>query len=205
MPAPNFDPVARSYRFLEYASFGPALWRRRIAFLPHAAGARRVLMLGEGDGRFLHAFLKTNPAAEVDYLDASPAMTALARARANSPRVNFLTADALSYAYPRSRYDLIVAHFFLDCFQPGELEGLIAVLATAAQPRAQWLISDFRAPHAAARALVRGLYLFFRLTTGLRPTRLTPHAAGLRQAGFRLDQERTSLAGLLASELWRRG
>lgn len=204
MIPPDFDPIARSYRFLEYGSFGPALWRRRIAFLPHLSQVRRVLMLGEGDGRFLQAFLQTNPHAEVDYLDASPVMTALARSRGRSPRVRFLTADALTHVYPQAHYDLLVTHFFLDCFGPGELPGLIARLALAAQPRAQWLVSDFRAPNVPSRLLVRALYFFFAQTTGLRPTRLTPYAPFLEQANFRLLQEETSLGGLLASELWQR-
>lgn len=204
MNPPDFDPVARPYRFLEYASFGPALWRRRIAFLSRLAPARRVLMLGEGDGRFLQAFLQSNPDAAIDYLDASPAMTALARSRARSPRVRFHTANALTSSYAPAGYDLLVTHFFLDCFGPTELPGLIESLAAAAQPRAQWLISDFRAPNLPARLLVRGLYFFFAQTTGLRTTRLTPHAPLLEKAGFQLRREETALGGLLASELWQR-
>ena len=49
----NADRIARSYRWLEYAAFGVALERARFDFLRCAAEARRVLILGEGDGRFL--------------------------------------------------------------------------------------------------------------------------------------------------------
>ena len=51
--AVNCDPLARWYRWLEYAAMGRALERRRFEFLPGMAQARRVLILGEGDGRFL--------------------------------------------------------------------------------------------------------------------------------------------------------
>jgi hypothetical protein len=52
--------------------------------------------------------------------------------------------------------------------------------------------------------LIRVLYFFFRLTTGLRVTSLPDHRAMLQRLGFQLVQQQTSLAGLLASELWAR-
>src|ERR1700678_2904457 len=60
MPAVNFDPIARPYRWLEYLSFGPWLGRCRSAQLEHLAGAQRALLLGDGDGRFLARLLAAN-------------------------------------------------------------------------------------------------------------------------------------------------
>ena len=61
----NADPIASSYRWLEYAAFGLALENARFDFLSHAAAARRVLILGEGDGRFLARLLRCNRQARV--------------------------------------------------------------------------------------------------------------------------------------------
>jgi len=203
MPAPNFDPVARPYRFLEFASFGTALWNCRIAHLAQVTYARRVLMAGEGDGRFLAAFLKAAPNAQVDYLDASPAMTRLAAQRA-SARVRFLTGDALEFPLPAAEYDLIVTHFFLDCFQPTEIERLIPRFAAAALPSARWLVSEFRATNPITSAIVTGLYLFFGATTGLTPRRLPAYEPALKRAGFRCIRKQTRLFGLLTAELYER-
>ena len=68
----NADRIASGYRWLEYAAFGLALEQARFDFLSRAAGARRVLILGEGDGRFLARLLdesaacvaSSNPAPE---------------------------------------------------------------------------------------------------------------------------------------------
>jgi SAM-dependent methyltransferase len=130
----DFNGVARLYRYLEYSLFGPALWRRRIAYLPKLLGARRVLMAGEGDGRFLAAFLEANPEAAVDYLDASSAMLELARRRVPvraEGRVRFVRADVLQTNFDGRGYDAIVTHFFFDCFCDEELRAVGERLAAA--------------------------------------------------------------------------
>lgn len=207
----NCDPLARWYRWLEYAGFGRALERRRTAFLDTMTTARRVLMLGDGDGRFLAAFARVNTHAEVDCVDNSPQMLVLARRRigGDATRVRFHLADAAGWHPPAVGYDLIVTHFFLDCFADGELRPLIARLSVLTAPGARWVVSEFRQPTNGlaawhARMWVAGLYAFFRIMTGLRVRRLPDHAAALAAGGFRLDHEETARFGLLTSQLWRR-
>lgn len=208
----NCDRLARWYRALEYAGFGRALERRRRALLGQMSVAQRVLVLGDGDGRFLAAFLRVNPTAEVDSVDSSAAMLALARKKAgeaNAGRVRFYHADARSWQPPADGYDLIVTHFFLDCFTDAELRPLVARLAARTTPDARWVISEFRQPRRGlaawhARLWVTSLYAFFRITTGLRVRRLPDHAAALGAAGFRLETETVARFGLLTSQLWRR-
>jgi SAM-dependent methyltransferase len=196
----NCDRIARAYRWLEYAAFGRALERRRFRFLAEVAGARRALLLGDGDGRFLAKLLAQNSALAVDSIDASARMLELARARAGGDRVTYIHADALSV--PLAEYDLIVTHFFLDCLDACQMESLAARVSAAAKPGALWLVSEFREPRW-ARLYLRGLYLFFRLTTGLKTQRLVDHRPVLARHGFRVVKEETSRAGLLASELWK--
>ena len=105
----NCDRLARWYRWLEYLGWGRGLERRREQFLPETSDARHVLMLGEGDGRFLAAFLRANPHAEVDYVDLSVGMLALAEKRAGAAatgRVRFHHADARDLAVADRRGNL---------------------------------------------------------------------------------------------------
>jgi SAM-dependent methyltransferase len=194
----NCDRIARWYRWFEYAGFGRALERRREAFLSEVSDARRILALGDGDGRALAALLAAAPNACVDYIDVSATMLDLARARAGTKRVNYRRADARTVPLPALEYDLIVTHFFLDCFDETDLEPLIARLSDAATPEARWLISEFRGNG----WLVRSLYLFFRIATGLRTRRLVDHHPLLQRHGFRLVRHENAWRGLLASELW---
>jgi ubiquinone/menaquinone biosynthesis C-methylase UbiE len=205
----NCDAIARWYRWLEYAGFGSELERRRFQFLSEVADARRVLALGEGDGRFLARLAAQNPQAAIDYIDVSARMLTLAHARVGSGRVDFRQDDVRVAPLPESEYDLIVTHFLLDCFEEPDVRVVAAHIAEAAQPHARWLVSEFRQPSSGWRAVwarlwLRLLYWFFRVTTGLETRRLVDYHPILESLGFRLQREQTSRFGLLTSELWQR-
>jgi len=199
----NAGRIARLYRWIEYAAFGSALQRRRIAFLPEVADARRVLVLGDGDGRFLEKLVRQNPRACFDYVDLSARMLDLARGRAGTARVAYHQADALEIALPERGYDLIVTHFFLDCFDEAGAARLVERATHAACPRARWLVSEFRRTRWSPPVLA-ALYLFFRITTGLKTRRLIDHHPLLARHGFQMVRAEAAWWGLLASELWAR-
>jgi SAM-dependent methyltransferase len=196
----NCDAIAPWYRWLEYAGFGRALQRRREAFLSEVADARRVLVLGDGDGRALAALLRVNTQATVDYVDLSARMLQLARARAGAQRVVYHRADALTMPLAEGEYDLIVTHFFLDCFDARDQVRLIERVGRAASPRARWVVSEFRR----RGIFVAMLYLFFRFATGLRTRELVDHHPCFERHGFCLERAESAWGGLLGSELWVR-
>lgn len=191
----NCDRIAPWYRWLEYAAFGGALRRRREAFLFELGDPKKVLVLGDGDGRFLQLFTALYPHARVDAIDNSAGM--IERAQARAPGVTFHLADAREFPF-EEEYDLAVAHFFFDCFEDPELRALLGRIRTKS-----WLVSEFRNTKW-SWPLLRGLYFFFRLATGLRTRRLADHRAMFEEFGFRMEREQSALAGMLASEFWVR-
>jgi hypothetical protein len=208
----NFDPVARAYRWLEYISFGPWLERCRSAQLTHLKGARHALLLGDGDGRFLARLLKANPLLRADVVDSSHSMLCILDRRVRrcgqqvAQRICLHHADALEWN-PTGSYDLIVSHFFLDCFFPGQLEQLFDSVLPHALPGAQWVVSEFaipRNPFAAyfARGIISLLYRAFALLTGLRVRALPDYETALLRHGLVLTHYRSSLAGMLCSQVW---
>ena len=199
----NCDRIGPWYAALEHIGFGGELQRRRCTFLSRVSDARRILVLGEGDGRFLVRLMRESRGAAIDYADLSGRMLQLARRRCGDG-INYHCGDARTMPLPRSEYDLIVTHFFLDCFDESDAAAVVARLSEAARPRARWLISEFREPSAWARALVRMLYLFFRVTTRLKTRRLVDHHPLLERHGFHLARSERARGGLLASELWER-
>lgn len=206
--APDFNPIARPYRWLEYLTLGRALERCRLHFLPALLNQKKALVLGDGDGRFLASLMASNPHLHVDAVDTSATMLQLLskRCEANSSRLETHHTSALTFA-PAGPYDLVVTHFFLDCLTQPDLETIIARIAPTLTPNALWLVSDFRIPqgwmHLPAGILVRSLYFAFRVITGLRTVRLPDHATPLAHAGLNRIAHHHSLAGMLTTELWQ--
>jgi len=206
----NIGRLARWYRWIEYAAFGRTLERRRCAFLPLLSDARRVLILGEGDGRALQRLLELAPLAEIDVIDSSLQMITLARRRAaGSTRVQFLCQDAMTAEWPASHYDAVITLFFLDCFTESDARPLIHRLSQALTPDGIWLLSEFAIPTSGwprwhASGVVALMYCFFRIATGLRAHSLPPIERLMQQAGLTRIKVEKERAGMVVSEVWVR-
>lgn len=207
----HFDRVARIYRPMEYLSFGRMLERCRIAHLPALGTARRALVLGDGDGRFTARLLQHNAALHVDAVDASPAMLQLLRSRVARIgaewRLNPICCDARTFTPSRRDYDLVVAHFFLDCLTAEETAALLRAIRPSLASGARWLVSEFAVPERGVRAhvarmLITSLYAAFRVLTGLRVRSIPPWRKLLAQSAFAPASARALLGGVLVSELW---
>ncbi|MFP5226779.1 MAG: class I SAM-dependent methyltransferase [Acidobacteriota bacterium] len=208
----RFDRVARLYRAMEYLSFGPMLERCRFHHIPAVKGARRALVVGDGDGRFLARLLAAAPHLRADAVDGSSAMLHLLRRRialqGDLRRITATCADARIFTPSSGGYDLVVTHFFLDCLTERETEGLVACLRPGLVPGARWLVSEFQVPEGGglrkglARAVIGGLYAAFGWLTGLRVRRIPEWRVVLKRHGFARRAAHTWLGGLLVSEVW---
>ena len=114
----GFDRLAPFYRALEFLAFGRDLERARFCFLGELRDCRSILVLGEGDGRFLARLAGIAPHARIHCVDSSPAMLALAAARipgaGAGARVSFERADVLGARFDPAAYDAVATLFFLD-------------------------------------------------------------------------------------------
>ncbi len=208
----NADRIAASYRWLEHAAFGLALEQARFDFLSHAVDARRVLILGEGDGRFLVRLLACNRHARVTVVESSARMIQLARQRlapAEQTRVDFHHMDAVSSSLPEGPFDLAVSHFFLDVFESRDAEAVVFKVSGLLSPGARWLLSEFQEPSTGLRRLharlwLWAMYSFFSMTTGLRASRLPPYRDALRRCGFDEIDHRERRFRLIRSQVWRK-
>lgn len=211
----SFDALAPWYRTLEWIAFGDALQRCRVACLGEIMAPRHALMVGEGNGKFLCELLRLHPGVEVDCVDASQRMLQLARKRidrelpAHTGRVRFFLQDVTSWAVREHHYDLLVTHFFLDCFPEPALTGIIKKLARSATDDANWLLTDFCVPpngmaRLRARAWLAAMYLFFRVTARIPASELIDPTPSIRAEDFALARQHFSQKGMLKSEMWRR-
>jgi ubiquinone/menaquinone biosynthesis C-methylase UbiE len=211
----SFDTIAPAYRTLETIAFGGDLQRARLACLGEIGAPRHALIVGEGNGRFLCELLRRNPNLEVDCVDASERMLELARKRIEREfpddvrRVRLLQHDMTSWTPPEASYDLVVTHFFLDCFSGDRIADIVNRLSRAATPSATWLLADFCVPAGGfarlrARLWVAAMYRFFQFTAGIETTELEDPSPFLRTAGFAFESQHLFRSGMLKSQLWRR-
>jgi ubiquinone/menaquinone biosynthesis C-methylase UbiE len=208
----NADRIAGSYRWLEYAAFGSALEQARFDFLSRASKAGRVLILGEGDGRFLARLLQCNRHASVVVIESSARMIQLARQRVpamEQPRVEFHHMDVVAQRLPDGPFDLAVTHFFLDSLNCRDTEAVISEASAKLAQGAVWLVSEFQESAAGIRRLharlwLRVMYSFFAISTGLRASQLPPYRDLLQRAGLAEVEHRERRLGLIRSQVWRK-
>lgn len=210
----SFNRLAAHYHWMEIAFAGGLMQRCRTAFLADTQNCRRALLAGEGTGKFLAELLRSNPEIQITCVEHSAGMIAqarqrLMRERLDGLRVQFKQMDALFWIPSAEKFDLIVTHFFLDCFREQQLQRLVPLLAQSASADAIWLLADFRVPErgwrrARAAILLAALYVFFKIATALSASWLTPPDPFLKAAGFTLSERRLASFGFAHADLWRR-
>ena len=208
----NFDFVAPHYHWLETIVFGHELQQARTHWIDRIRRPERTLILGEGNGRFLCELLRVHPRLEVDCVDASNTMLQLSRRRVHRTcpesfsHVHFFCEDILKWS-PQKSYDLLVTHFFLDCFPRNQLSSIVEKLAHAARPNAAWLIADFTKPgtrfaRSYGEFLLRLMYIFFGTVAGVAARELVDPFPYLKENGFSRASLEPSGASLVRSDLY---
>ncbi len=209
----HFDLIAPYYLAMELLLAGNVMQRCRTFWLPQIQSARQILLLGEGRGRFLEELLKSNRTANITCIDNSSTMIELMRRRLenlklDTARVQFICADIRKWKPKNEFYDLIVSHFFLDCFSREELEQLVPQIAQGLIAKGKWLISDFREPargfkRMRAQIILWLMYFFFRGITNLNAHRLIDPSSSLQKAGLQLEAKWLFNLEFLYSEIWQ--
>lgn len=205
----GFDRVAWCYDALTRLVFGKALQKaQRAALAGLPPGAPHVLILGGGTGWVLTEVLRRRPNATVLYLEASPKM--LGRAQTRLARQLPQAASQVEFRHgtqaalgPAERFDVLVTFFVLDCIATTEMDTALAQLRAAQRPEAPWLLADFRpASRGWRRLLLRAMYRFFRLTTGLRADALVDFRRALGGLGLRPVSSSTFFAGAVEAVIF---
>ena len=200
----GFDGLAWVYRWLEYAVFGRSLEVARFALLPWLSGVRRVLILGEGDGRFVAAFARRYPEVEVHCVDGSEHMIAQARHRLPAgARVQFHDCDLQVYA-PTGQYDAVVTCFVLDCFSSVTLQAMLPGIVKALRPGGVWAVAEFIDTGWRSRFWLTVMYAWFRMVTRLEADRLPDWQTEFRRMGLKLDRKQSWQRGFIEASCWRK-
>lgn len=210
----GYDAMAGCYQTLEWLMFGDELQRARTSLLASVGSAKRILVLGDGDGRLLAEICKAAPDATITSVDLSIRMIEQQKSRVAQlgydHRADWIHADASKADFRvEGSFDWIVMPFFLDCFTLDQLIAAVANWISHLEPNGFLYLVDFETPASGwprirGRALLWLMHTFFRLQTGLKNQSLVDWDAVLVQAGMQPCRRCVSGRGMLKTEIWSR-
>ncbi len=209
----DYSPTARVYHRLERIAFGDRLQRARTAFLetltPALLPKSHVLLIGDGDGRFLTSLLQRSPHLTVHYVEPSGSMIKEAQKRVSpesqiiwiqEPIQEWLGKTAHSLKEP---FSLVSSHFVFDSIPEDQISSIISQIRPLMSHGACWLHSDFDSTsnHFSAFS-VSLMYSFFKIFTPIPRRRLYKFDSHFKKAGLRLTQQESFMKNLIYTQAW---
>jgi ubiquinone/menaquinone biosynthesis C-methylase UbiE len=205
-----FDLVASFYPLLEQIVFGPKLSRARRSFISRVTEGRKILLIGEGNGRFLCEVVKQTSSASITVVDSSTRMLASASRRIAtincSSRIELIHSDILEWRADAGSYDRIVTHFFLDLFPPDRIRRVVEKISQLAMEDCLWINVDFTSENQSLpqKLLMWAQYRFFRIFARIEAPRLFDAGTLIRNANWEILKTRLLDSGLISASLLSR-
>lgn len=202
----NYDRVAWFYDPLSRLVFGGAQVRAQQYLLSFIKSGDRVLVAGGGTGWILEEIARLYPGGlTITYADQSERMIARARKRdAGNNTVHFVCGDVTSVSY-EGPYDAVMTPFLFDNLTEGDMRRACAAMDASLGPNGQWLYCDFEeTPKRAHRLLLRTMYLFFGVLTGIRARKLPPVGAWLEGHNYYIAAQASFYGGFISSIVYQK-
>ena len=209
----GFDKIASLYGILESFLFGSKLQQMRCAYLDQLADVGCVLLIGEGTGSFLERLLKVNSKVAVTVVESSSGMIDRSRNRVASKdlcRVSFHRTTLLDFDSIQS-FDAVCTFFFWDCFEEYQLRMMLPAFSKYAKHGSLWIDVDFFELSEGLPKLnlhhfllIRMLYGFFGLATGIEAKRIVEIEPMAKQNGFFVTESRTDEKFPIRARIFRR-
>jgi ubiquinone/menaquinone biosynthesis C-methylase UbiE len=211
MARATFDSIASFYPLLEQMVFGSTLSRSRRLFSERLLSGENILLIGEGNGRFLFEMVRKTSAVSFTVVDSSARMLAAARRRIATvepcPPIELIHADILEWESLGGRYDRVVTHFFLDLFTPSDICQIVEKISRLATEDALWINIDFTSRYHGLRQrfLMWAQYRFIRIAAGIEAARLFDPLPSMQAAGWEVLERRSLESGWILAHLLCRG
>tara|TARA_Y100000758_G_C16025340_1_gene412631 strand:- start:588 stop:1220 length:633 start_codon:yes stop_codon:yes gene_type:complete len=208
----SFDRIARHYEWIESVVFGADLQRIRCSHMETFLRAESILLLGDGDGRFLKALLDSRCSAKIICVDSSQRMLKLAESltKDSGQNIHFVFSKIQDYHLPPSFIpDVIGAHFFFDCFSEDEILVILGRISSWCKKQTKLIVSDFSIPEEQslgrfiAKVLVWKMIIFFRIFTGISARKLPKIGKLLSKMRYKCLKKVTLRDGFLCSWIWQ--
>jgi tRNA (cmo5U34)-methyltransferase len=206
--AAQFDLVAPIYPALERLVFGMRLDDARQAFFEEVVEANRVLLVGEGNGRFLKSLIARKRVGCVFVVEKSKVMIRLAKNRAGESGkigLQFIKADFRVYQSGQ-QFDCVVTHFFLDLYNPPSQLAIIEKITEFVAEGGTWINVDFVPARTLWGSTLMWLqYAFFRVVSRIESKRCFDESKAAAAAGWTIAEAISYLGGLVVAKRYRKG
>jgi tRNA (cmo5U34)-methyltransferase len=206
----QFDLIAPFYPALEQCIFGSKLDKARQTFFETVLQADRILLVGEGNGRFLKSLLSQKQSGGVVVIEKSAAMIRLAQRRVGELGnlrcdLKFIQSD-LRDCPPVDKFDCVVTHFFIDVFNPPAQRSVIRKIRELSTPNGTWINVDFLPARTwRGSMLMWAQYTFFRVISRIEAKRCFDELPAAVVAGWRLAESIPHLGGLVVAKRYQKG
>lgn len=186
--------------------YGNAIRRAQRIHLTALQGAHNILVVGGGTGAILKELLSADPAPKIFYAEASQRMLQLAAERLSyEERLRVTFFHGTDRSLPQNiRVEAIIIHFFVDMFNEKDLMPVLQRLHSILAPGGQLVCADFIDDTWWQRAMLKVMYAFFRVMTGLSNQQLAPWRKMIPLAGFEYLQSKRFWHGFIYSALYRK-
>ncbi|MDH5603806.1 MAG: class I SAM-dependent methyltransferase [Cyclobacteriaceae bacterium] len=199
----GYDLLAPVYDMLVKIVFNNHLHHAQQFFLNRLLKDQHILIVGGGRGKILEAIDQQNIPLKITYLDASGRMVCYAsRYATKNLDIKFITGKAENFI-PPEKYDVLITPFFLDQFEGHVLKEIIYNLSGFVRKQGIWIATDFnKTKKFRHRFLVKCMYQFFKLFTGIRAEKLSDYVDLIGKAEMTLTESEQFHDGFITSALF---
>lgn len=204
--ANNFNSVALIYDALAGMVFGKSIQKAQSVWLGSIPDNSKVLILGGGTGFILEELDRLELSLKVTYIEPSSSMMCQARKRLP---LKFIEVDFIQDTHVAALgiggFNVVITSFFLDVFTQGQLSKVVQQISSLVDEGGAWLLTDFVTTGIWwQNALIKLMYLFFKVTVGLEGNRLLNFEAYLSEAGYRSVKQKCFYYGMIRSDIYKR-
>ncbi len=203
--ANNYNTIAPFYDILKKIVFGNSLLNTECHFLKNVPENSRLIVLGCGTSEFLE-IIDTGLYKEIVCLDKSEGMCQKSSNRAEklglSHKLKVINQDFLNFSDSET-YDFIAMPYFLDCQSDENIPLILQKAKSILDKEGHLIISDFnkKRPNSLINnTLVKIMYLFFRISTGIPRKALPDYDLFIQNKDWKMEKVYSNSSGVLFSK-----
>jgi ubiquinone/menaquinone biosynthesis C-methylase UbiE len=173
----DYNSIAKIYDGLSRIMYQKSIVKAQVFLIQLIKNNDRILIIGGGTGWILEEIAKLQRQnLSIVYIEKSSAMISRAKKRNIPGLKTTFVESAIEEYYTDEKFDIIITAFLFDNFRKEKIEIVFAKLDDCLKQQGIWLYADFVNDQSNKKIwqqfLLRSMYVFFRITTGIETQEL---------------------------------